>query len=186
MNPFDQEINALEEILTSLNKHKDTLSKNPRLDIYDGIQHRINTLKMLKLFNIYTTESFHNNDWLQFDYNQQIGFFDGITRSISCSDNDEQPFNEYLYKLSFPNGAYEFGDDYNNTLFNKFFNELKSYNPKYCDTPNHSLYYTPENSKAIYDAFPSILKKYHDLSFDKKQTKIKQLELEIRKLKNQL
>ena len=48
---------------------------------------------------------------------------------ISRSDDWRQPKNERLFQISFPTGAYIFGDDYPKNLGEELFNELKSYNP---------------------------------------------------------
>jgi len=67
-------------------------------------------------------------------------------RTISWSDDDSQPEDEWLYRISFPCGAYSFHNDYPTQSFNTFFVELKKLNPKYIDSANHALYFTHENA----------------------------------------
>jgi len=62
-------------------------------------------------------------------------------RHISWSDDGKQPEDELLLVISFPTGAYIFGDDYPTEFFKEFFQELKTYNPKYTDTTNKTLYF---------------------------------------------
>lgn len=87
---------------------------------------------------------------------------EGSGRYISWPDEDRQPMNEWCMKVSFPTGAYIFGQDYNyqQQLFQDFFKELQSYNPDYSDSHNNSLYWKLENAKPIFDNFSNILEKY--------------------------
>jgi len=138
-------------------------------------------------------ESIYNRNWIacSTEY-MKIGFFDGNKRSISWSDDDKQPKNEYLLVLSFSTGAYMFGtntfnvdNDYPTKFFNKFFNELKNYNPKYIDSQNHSLYFSLDNAASIYNYFIDLLNKYNELNKpDVKARKIEKLKADIEKLEN--
>jgi hypothetical protein len=110
----------------------------------------------------------------------------GSGRYISWSDDGEQPMNEWLFELSFSTGAYIFGDDYDGqrNLFEKFFNELKTYNPDFSDAHNSSLYWKLENAKEIFNKFNEILNKYRKINTSEfEQRKIKKLEDELKKLK---
>ena len=98
-----------------------------------------------------------------------IKFGKKYNRSIGCSDNGKQPKEgEWLFSVSYPTGAYYFGvyfyDYYPTELFNKFFEELKSFEPKYVDTVNHSVYYSLDKVKAVYEALPELEKKYKQLA----------------------
>lgn len=108
-------------------------------------------------------------------------------RTIGWSDDGRQPENEMLFYIRFSTGAYIFGEDYQKETFIKFFNELKAYNPKYCDTRNNSLYFTLENSKKIYDDFESIYNKYRKLAkTEREKARIKELKKELETLDNNL
>ena len=78
-------------------------------------------------------------------------------RTIGCSDNGKQPKDEWLFKISFPCGAYTFGGDglwdksYPKKTFDAFFEELKSYGTAFSDTMNNALYFREDNSKAVYE-----------------------------------
>ena len=109
----------------------------------------------------------------------------GSGKCISWSDDGKQPENEWLFIISFPTGAYIFGEDYNyqKELFKDFFNELKSYNPDYSDTANKHLYWKLENAKTIYEMFKSILNKYYERnSSELKQRKVEKLRAELTRL----
>lgn len=104
--------------------------------------------------------------------------------SISWSDDGRQPSNEELIKVSFPTGAYIFGDSYPTSVFNRLFTELKSFNPLYTDTANSSLYFSLEDGARVYKEFDEIYKKYRELHIEEsKVQKIKELEEQLAKLK---
>jgi hypothetical protein len=103
---------------------------------------------------------------------------------ISWEDDGKQPNNEWLMNISFSTGAYFFGQDYPQAIFEKFWQELKSYKPDYCDTANNNLYFKLENAKEIFNKYYDIVKKYKEINKkDSKQRKIKKLEEELAKLK---
>ena len=105
--------------------------------------------------------------------------------SISWSDDDRQPNNEWLLSLSFSTGAYIFWEDYPKELFEQFWNELKTYNPKYTDTANHNLYYSLENAGIIIKEYKSIMEKYYKRNKEEANLRrIKKLETELENLKN--
>ena len=101
-------------------------------------------------------------------------------RTIPWSDDGKQPTNEWLLKISFPEGAYVFGDDYQTETMGKFFNELKSFEPKYVDTVNNSLYFSSDKAKVVYEAYEGIYKKYCQIAVDNRK------DSRIAKLKKQL
>ena len=111
-------------------------------------------------------------------------YFFGPDSSIGVEDNDKKPANEYLYTISFTTGPYTFTDAfYAKSLFDEFFNELKSFNPKFSDTCNSSLYFRPDNAKAAHDALPLLLKRYGArVSDEYRKYKIASLTSEIAKL----
>jgi len=97
------------------------------------------------------------NDHMAFSYF-------GKDSTISWPDDGRQPSDEWLLKITFPTGAYIFGKEYdfNKSLFDELFEELKTYKPDYCDSMNHSLYWSLPNAKAIYDCIGDILRRYHE------------------------
>lgn len=110
-----------------------------------------------------------------------------FNRTIAWSDDGRQPENEWLYQISFPTGAYIFGDGYLTDVFNKFFVELKLFNPKYLDSANHNLYYTEENSAAVDAALPTLLEKYQAIAAEAyKLLKIENAKAEIARLQAEL
>jgi hypothetical protein len=115
----------------------------------------------------------------------RIGLFG--SESIGYSDDGRQPDNEWLFRIQFTTGAYSFGtydaNVYPKETFNAFFEELKTYNPKFCDTANHALYFTEETAKAVYDDFWPIFNHYKALVADEMKAKRKaELEEELAKL----
>lgn len=132
-------------------------------------------------------------DFVRIGEHQMISYFadaerhkeNGGGRYISWSDDDKQPHNEWIYNVSFGTGAYIFGDDYEGqqSIFQAFFNELKSYNPDYSDTPNKGLYWKIENAKEIVNKFKEILNKYKELNRQElKNRKIAKLRNELESL----
>jgi len=112
----------------------------------------------------------------------------GSGRYISWSDDDKQPMNEWIFSLSFPTGAYIFGEDYDGqqNLFQEFFNELKTYNPDFTDIHNHSLFWKLENAKNIFDNFNIILHKYQELNGQQlKQRNIDKLKSQLKSLEEE-
>ena len=75
---------------------------------------------------------------------------------------------------------------YPQETFSKFFEELKSYGTKYCDSMNHSLYYTSDVGYKVVEAFPEIFKKYKDMCQQEyERNRVKELEAELAKLKGE-
>ena len=135
----------------------------------------------------------YNYNYVKLDDYRHFSYFSdasaekekGSGRYISWEDDDKQPKDEWLFSFSFSSGAYIFGDDYPTQLFEKFWHELKSFNPDYCDSHNHSMYFKLENAKKIYDSFQDIMKKYYELNReDAKTRKIEKLKEELSKLED--
>lgn len=113
---------------------------------------------------------------------------------IAIPLDEKQPEEgEILVALSFPTGGYMFNKhisdrmhaEYPTEFFNKFINEIRSYNPDYSDIVNHSFYWKLENAKDIFNEFPSILEKYEsEYDLDCKERKIKRLEKQLKELKD--
>jgi hypothetical protein len=127
-----------------------------------------------------------STDWVRFGDHVAIGMWgEKFRRTISWPDNGKQPKNELLLQYSFSVGAYIFGEHYPVELFQKLFQELKTYNPKYVDSHNSALYFSMDNAKDIFNIFDDIMKKYFVLNKeDYKERQIKKLEDELLKLKS--
>lgn len=177
---------AYKEILKALNKYKaeivfdvDSLEAKAKQHLF-GVELVEKYGFELNPKNIYST------DWQKLKENVYIGFFDGERRRISWSDDGRQPKNETLLYISYPTGAYIFGEHYPTEFFQKFFLELKTYKPKYIDSANKSLYFSLDNAGKIYNAYDSIIKRYYEENKeDLKQRKIKQMKDELSKLESQ-
>jgi hypothetical protein len=151
----------------------DRLGIEPR----NAIKHALKVLHVEDKFGFEFANENIGSDWFEvFDFcnNIHVGFYDGERRFISCSDNGKQPKNEWLLKISFSTGAYFFSQKYPEKLFDRFFDELKAYEPKYIDTVNHALYFSPEKSSKIVNDYQSIVEKYRaDVKAEVKEIEIK-------------
>jgi hypothetical protein len=178
-------ISSYKEILAVLNKHKDILDDDYEIDISAKISNRICILSVSKEFGIDIDLSSHP-DWCKLSEYEAIGLFgEDHNRTISWSDDDRQPENERLYRISFPTGAYIFGESYPEITFKSFFSELKTYGYKYIDSANKCLYFTSENAKYIHENFNKIFDKYKRLvSEEMRMKKIESLREELDKLES--
>lgn len=176
---------AYKEILKLLNKYKEYI-------VFDvsTLENKANN----HLFGIDLVEKYgfeidpreiRSTDWQELMNNVYIGFWDGERRKISWSDDGRQPKNETLLCFKYLTGAYIFGEDYPTEFFQKFFLELKTYNPKYTDSHNSALYFSLENAGEIYNAYKDILNRYYEENNeDIRQRKIKKMKADLAKLEN--
>ena len=144
----------------------------------------------IKISNI-SSEDFIKLDSRYADIN--IYRVKGTEKSGSYILNSEkQPNNELLMCYDHPTGPYIFGGHswggdsyYDSELFEKYFDELKSYGYSYIDEVNHHIYYTIENGMKLYKNYESICKKYQNIfneSFKKhKLNKLKEQMEELEK-----
>ena len=110
-------------------------------------------------------------------------FSDSDKKSISCEDLGRQPENEWLLFVRFPTGAYTFGNNYKAGVFNRFFDELKQFNPKYIDTVNHCLCFDSTTALGFVNNASDIFDKYQVITTEAgKQAKIDKLQAELDKL----
>ena len=177
---------AYKEILKVLNKYKSEIVFDVD-DLERKAKHHLFGVELVEKygFNL-DPKGIGSTDWQRLRENVHIGFFDGERRSISWSDDGRQPKNETLLYINYPTGAYIFGSDYPTELFQKFFLELKSYNPKYIDTANSGLFFDLDNAGKIFNAYDSIVKRYYEENKeDLKMRKIKQLKDELSKLETE-
>jgi hypothetical protein len=186
---------AYQEILTVCEKHKE-LSENTHMrDIQDMVSSSRNHLAIVDWSEKYGIDIPHDkrlygsnymriSEYISFSYYKdgEVDKENGSGKFISWSDDGSQPEDEWLLVISFSTGAYIFGRDYDGQkqLFIDFFNELKSYKPKYSDTVNHSLYWSMDNAGKIYKDFAGILEKY------RKRNGAELKEREVLRLKDEL
>jgi hypothetical protein len=128
---------------------------------------------------ISSTDYINISDYLSLGY-----FGEKHQRTISWSDDGRQPENsELLLCIHFSTGAYIFGDDYPKEFFQEFYEELKSYKPKYQDTTNKYLYFSMDNASKIFNDFDTILQKYWDKNkADAKKRKIAKMKEQLAEL----
>ena len=179
---------AYKEIIEVLNKYKD-------ICVYDISDMESKAKK--HLFGIELKEKYGFNvepkdiyscDWVNLGDYKSIGWFgEKYRRTISWSVDGKQPEDELLLDIGFSTGAYIFGDDYPKELFQKFWLELKSYKPKYCDEVNNHLYFDIKSASKIFNEFGEILKKYNEINKkDHILRQIKKNKEELKKLKTEL
>lgn len=175
------------KILTLLEKHESELV----FDVNYMKRQAENHLFGLELKEMYglniDPKKVNSTTWHKLNDYCSIGFFgEKHNRTISWPDVKGQPKNELLLYFSFSTGAYMFGEDYPTGLFNDFWNELKSYKPKYSDTINHNLYFDLPNAKDVFNNFDVILRKYIDLNKeDYKLREISKLKEDLAKLESE-
>lgn len=174
----------LEKLLADLEKHKDVIKNIPIMKDWPRLLEDIIAVqKISEEWGIPIPSYYCNTDWIDLDYHHAIGVYGG-EREIAFPDNGVQPQEgERLYKIRLPEGAYTLGAEYPTQTFKAFFEELKTYQPKYVDSANHSLYFTADKAGAAYKAFPVLLEKYKGLAeAEVKQKKIEKLRTELAKL----
>lgn len=156
----------------------------------DQLQHNAEChlfgLKLKEVYGLNIDEKkIFNIKYQELKSNVYLTFIDSEKTTISWEDNNKKPKGEILIKFSYSTGAYFFDNDYPTDFFQKFFLELKSYNPDYCDSANRSLYFKLENAKDIFNNYDCIVKKYRELNKeDAKQRKIIAMQRELDKLKS--
>lgn len=182
MENIQSKINAYKELQSVIEKYPEEFKGD--YNLY-SIKESLQCLEMQQRFGIpliyYGPEQYQVknafNNWTH------LALYGNGNCRISWPDNGEQPSNEWLYVISFPTGAYIFGDGYPENTFKAFWDELRAFSPKYCDTVNNNMYFTEENSKAVYDAFWGIFNKYKAMVADEmKEQRKKELEAELAKL----
>lgn len=187
-----KEEQAYKEILDVLKKYRE-------ICVYD-----VNEMEILAkkhLFGIELKEKYGLNIeprnieslyWNRFSDYMTLGLWGKkYKRTISWPDDGKQPEDELLLELCFSTGAYMFGnwsnDDYPTEFFKEFFQELKTYNPKYTDTTNKSFYFSMANAGKMFNEFPAILKKYCELNkTDAKKREIEKLKAKLDKLQTNI
>lgn len=181
---IDKKINAHKELLKLVKKYEDVFDESGlRIRVHD-VESEIEMLEVEKTFGVGRLEKVATQ-WYSvlWGVDVRIGYYREGERSISWSDDGRQPSNEWLYRISYPTGAYIFGKSYPKETFDKMFDEMKTYNPKYTDTANSVLYFTAENAKTFHDNFKKIENKYRGMVQDELNRKRKrELEEELKAL----
>lgn len=134
----------------------------------------------INLMNCYD----YSGTYFKVGYEQFIAKYGSeYSRTISWSDDDTQPEDEWLFVISYPTGAYIFGEDYQQETFKQYFEELKGFEPKYADTVNHNLYYTADKAKAVFEKVDEVFKKYRAIAEEnRKEAKIEALKKQLEAL----
>lgn len=143
-----------EKLLADLEKHKDAIENNLIMeDWLRLLEDIIAVQKISEEFDIPIPSYYYNTDWINLGYHHSIGVY-GEKRKICSPDNGVQPQEgERLYRMCFPTGAYTLGAEYPTQTFEAFFEELKTYQPKYIDSNNSSLYFTADKAGEAYKTF---------------------------------
>lgn len=180
------------EALTKINSLITELSKEVKLgykvDSFNSdIGTMIKIMDMCDEFGLPRTLAENNlsGDNISISYERRVSLHgERYGRTISWSDDGRQPNDcEWLYVITFSTGAYFLHEKYPEELFDKLWEELKSYNPKYTDTANHSLYYSPKEAKSVHKSFDDIIRKYRGMVKEHLEEKrIQELRDELEKL----
>ena len=175
---------AYSAILKLLKKHKDICIFDIK-DLEDKANRHLFGLQLKEEYGFNINPSrISSLDWNSLGEYITIGMYgEKHNRTISWLDSGEQPKSELLLRIAFSIGPYIFGGDYPTDFFYKFFQELKTYNPKYIDSANRSLYFSMDNAGKIFNEFNSILSKYNEMNEeDLKQRQILKMKAELAKL----
>lgn len=176
---------AYKEILKVLNKHKDIIVFDVE-DLERQAKYHLFGIELKEKHGFDIDPCIINAlDWNRLGEYLDVSMWGNEKRHIGWSDDDSQPNNELLLRISFPTGAYIFGGDYPTDFFKQFFSELKTYNPKYTDSRNKSLYFSMDNAGKMFNDFAGIYKKYRELNAeDFKKRKIIKLKKELENLQD--
>lgn len=184
---MQEQLNAYKALYEVAKQHRELIE-----DIhFRPLEEKLQELELSELFNMKLECAGYSwyEKYLGYGQKANVGLYsEELNRQISWSDDGRQPENEWLCVISFPTGAYIFGDyfkdQYPKETFNAFFEELKSFGTKYYDSMNHSLYYTSDVGYKVVEAFPEIFKKYKDMCQQEyERQRVKELEAELAKLK---
>ena len=177
---------AYEAIFKVIEKNKDLVN----IDIKDlAYKSKCHILED-ELINVHGFEfkpgTIEDTRWQNLNYDFKIGVFGGESKaSIAWPDCGTQPQGERLLSICCSTGAYMFGGEYDTEFFERFFDELKTHNPKYIDSHNHRLYFTMENGGKFYNEYRDIVVRYHkEYKELANERKVKALKEEIAKLTN--
>ena len=135
-----------------------------------------------------------NNSYFRIDSERSIMYYKNAQEEknkwwwkyISWSDDGRQPKNEWLYVISFSTWWYFLNAWYAIDTFKKLFDEIKTFNPKYLDSNNNTLYFTLNDAWKIDKDFNKIVLKYKkEAEIEIKNKAIIQLEQQLKELKKE-
>ena len=177
-------LNSYKSINMEIEKNKNNIDACAYRDIKNRVNNEIQRIEISDEFGISLTDVHVSGGYIELGRGQTIMMMGkDFKRTIGCSDNGKQPENERLYVISYPTGAYIFGNSYPKELFIEYFLELENLKPKYSDTVNHSLYFTGENSANAFYHQPLIFNKYKEKLKSYLDTKeIEKLKLRLKEL----
>ena len=183
-------IKAYKDILKTAQKYSEIVDSDRITLDTKSLESAIKALEISDRFGIPIKYlSFSNYLHVENSYDDWTGimfFPETEAYPIGCSDDGQQPKNEWLYIIRFTCGAYVFGDSYPQKTFQAMFNELKAFGPAYCDTTNKALYFKEDVAKNVYENFWPIFNKYKALVAEEIKEKRKQALIdELAKLENQ-
>ncbi len=175
-------IDAYKKILKVIKSCAKEAELDSSVDIGYKLEQLITREEIQESFGIDLKHCYEYSDsYFKVGYDQYIALYGTKhNRTISWSDDGEQPKDEWLLAVTYPTGAYIFGEDYQKETFAQYFDELKEFEPKYVDTVNHCLYYTADKAKAVYDEVGEITKKYRAIAEEnRKASKIDALKKQL-------
>ena len=171
------------EIFSVIEKHKSRIAFDvPALEA--KAENHLLGLELMETygFNI-DPETITSTDWQNLKDNVTLMLMDGANRAVAWPDDGRQPRNERLLEIHFSTGAYILGPDCPRSLFQRFFDELKTYGPLYIDSGNKALYFGMHNAGKIYNDYDEIIKRYKDESArDFNARRIEKMKAEIAEL----
>ena len=168
-------------LVTLVSSHKDLVDSK----IFEVLVEALETSHVEELFGLeldrYGDQYYRVKD--TYDDWFRILYYSKESPGLSWPDDNKQPRNEWGYVMSFPTGAYMFGDSYPVNTFNAMFQELKDMGAKYSDSVNHSLVFPPEIASKVIKSYPDICKKYQSMVQSELKEKRKiELQQELEKL----
>lgn len=183
---MQEQLNAYKALYETAKQHRDFISDQH----FRPIKEKVEELELSVEFNMkleYSGPTCYRVPNSYDNWSRVLWYGDKNTHTyIGCSDDSTQPKNEWLYVMSFTTGGHMFGDKYPVETFRAFFEELKSFEPKYCDTINSTLYFTKETAHKVHAAFWEIFKKYKAMCQQEyERNRVKELEAELAKLKGE-
>lgn len=178
-------IDAYKKILKVIKSCAKEVALDSSVDISYKLEQLITREEIQESFGI-NLMNCHNysGTYFKVGYEQFIAKYGSeYNRTISWSDDGTQPEDEWLFVISYPTGAYIFGEDYQQETFKQYFDELKGFEPKYVDTANHNLYYTADKAKAVFEKVDEVFKKYRAIAEEnRKEAKIEALKKQLEAL----
>lgn len=118
-------------------------------DVYRAAKCALKNAERCKRFGIYST-----NNGLEYG----CGIY--LMHNIPNDKTYDEAHPEELLKISFPTGAYIFGERYDTEYFDEFYDELLEIKPDYHDRLNRALYYKPQNAKRAWEHYRETYQKY--------------------------